>query len=72
MIINDPTSLAPLFPALPGTAGRRAAFRLPRHMHVPAHLIALEFSLEPDLAWLARSFMPWLRPPPTAEPAWMH
>ncbi len=47
------------------------AFRFPREMHVPRSAVAIHFQLDPDIRWIGRSFISWLRPPVIEIPAWL-
>ena len=70
--MNSISVVSPLMqPLVSRVETRLPAFRLPQHMHVPAKLIAIDFSLQPDWAWIPRSFVAWLHPPLTPVPPWM-
>jgi hypothetical protein len=40
-------------------------------MHVPETESSIDFQLVPEVRWIGRSFLAWLRPPASNEPAWL-
>lgn len=60
-----------LSPLVSRLDARPAVFRLPSQMHVPKKLITIDFQLEPQMAWIARSFIAWFHPSLKLDLPWM-
>ncbi|MES2695021.1 MAG: hypothetical protein V4773_16230 [Verrucomicrobiota bacterium] len=65
-----PTTATFGFP-LSSTPARRATFRFPREMHVPAKAIVISFEVIPEASWLTKSFRTWISGKPIPQPVWM-
>jgi hypothetical protein len=66
-LLPTPASFAPP----PALRRRRATFRVPTSMHVPARHVVLHFTLEPQWSWLVRSFTGLRREETVIVPQWI-